>query len=93
MIGVIRGLARRIAAVVAECRHAQHRMAVLHASPERYRPHAACAPATYREFLFWTSGLLAHEPTAASRSAGSADCPRGVSGHRRTGAVCPAASR
>jgi hypothetical protein len=72
MIGVIRGLARWIAAVVAECRHAQRRMAVLHNSPERYLPPAGCAPATYREFLFWTSGLLAHEPTAASRSAGRA---------------------
>ncbi len=72
MISVIRGLARRIAAVVAECRHAQRRMAVLHASPERYLPHAGCAPGTYQEFLFWTSGLLAHEPTAASRLAGRA---------------------
>jgi hypothetical protein len=72
MIAVFRGLARRIAAVVAECGHAQRRVAVLRASPESYLPYAGRAPDTYREFLYWTSGLLAHEPTAASRMAGRA---------------------
>lgn len=65
---VIRQRAGRIAAVLADCRYAQRRVAVLQASPDRYLPDPDLAPEIYREFLFRTSGLLVREPAASSRS-------------------------
>ncbi len=65
-------LARRVAAVLAECHYAQRRMSVLATSPDRYLPEPAHAPDTYAEFLFRTSGALRHEPAASWRSAGHA---------------------
>lgn len=66
----VRQLAVRIAAVVAECHRAQRRMAALTASPDRYLTDAGLVPGTYQEFLFRTSGPLAHEPAAARRLTG-----------------------
>jgi hypothetical protein len=66
------GLARRAAAVLAECHYAQRRMSVLTTSPDRYAPEPDHAPDTYAEFLFRTSGTLRHEPAANWRSAGHA---------------------
>lgn len=65
-------LARRAAAVLAECHYAQRRISVLAISPDRYLPEPGHAPDTYAEFLFRTSGALRHEPAASWRSAGHA---------------------
>ena len=67
----MKGLARRIAAVFAECAEAQRRMAMLRSAPDRYAPRPAKAPDTYAEFLFRTSGVLLHEPPASARKDGS----------------------
>jgi hypothetical protein len=66
--GSIRGLARRIAAVIAECAYAQRRMAELATAPDRYLFNPDAAPATYAEFLYRTSGVLRHEPPARTRT-------------------------
>jgi hypothetical protein len=72
MLSVLWTISRRIAAVIAECNYAQRRLAELRASPDRYVINSDAAPGTYREFLFRTSGPLAHEPSAARRSLGRA---------------------
>jgi len=72
MLSVLRGISRRVAAVIAECNYAQRRLAVLRASPDRYVIQSDLSPDTYREFLFRTSGPLAHEPSAARRTFGHA---------------------
>lgn len=66
--GRIRGLARRICAVIAECNYAQQRMAELSTAPDRYLFDPDAAPATYTEFLYRTSGVLRHEPSARARA-------------------------
>jgi hypothetical protein len=63
-------LARRIIAVVRECNDAQQRLAAVRTAPDRYTAHPDAAPDTYAEFLFRTSGLLLHEPSARSRARG-----------------------
>jgi hypothetical protein len=68
---VLSTLARRVGCVVAECNHAQRRLTELQASPERYLIEPDQAPDTYQVFLLLTSRKLAHEPTAAQRSAGA----------------------
>jgi hypothetical protein len=68
--GLLRRLARRIAAIVVACRDTQHRAAVLRASADSYLLHPEMPPDTYAEFLFRTSGPLLREPTAAARSRG-----------------------
>lgn len=67
----MRGLARKLAAVISECRYAQRRMAVLRTSPDTYSTSPDTAPDTYAEFLFRTSGMLMHEPSAQARSGGA----------------------
>jgi hypothetical protein len=66
--GRMRGLARRIAAVLAECRYAQRRMAVLRTAADKYSSQPDKAPDNYAEFLFRTSGVLLHEPSARARA-------------------------
>ncbi len=61
---------RRLAAVIAEIRYAQRRVAMLAAAPDRHIPNPHTAPGTYAEFLFRTCGPLLHEPSAASRARG-----------------------
>jgi hypothetical protein len=68
MLSVLRSTSRRVAAVIAECNFAQRRLAVLRASPDRYMTRPDVVPDTYQEFLFRTSGPLAHEPPAARRT-------------------------
>ena len=72
MLSVLRAISCRVAAVIAECNYAQRRLAVLQASPDRYLRRSDLAPDTYQEFLFRTSGPLAHEPSARKRSLGRA---------------------
>lgn len=67
---LMRRLARRIAAVMSECRAAQRRAVVLRASADRHLLDPERAPDTYPEFLFRTSGPLLREPAAARRSRG-----------------------
>jgi hypothetical protein len=74
MLSVLRAISHRVVAVIAECNYAQRRLSVLRLSPDRYVTAPDHAPDTYREFLFRTSGLLAHERTAAERTLGHASC-------------------
>jgi hypothetical protein len=68
LAGAARRAARAVAATLAECNRAQRRMAELQLSPDRFLiKGATAAPDTYAEFLFRTSGLLAHEPPADKR--------------------------
>lgn len=67
-VGRFSWLARRICAVIAECNYAQRRMAELSTAPDRYLFNPDAAPATYAEFLYRTSGLLQHEPSARARA-------------------------
>jgi len=63
-----RRAARAVAATLAECNRAQRRMAELRLSPDRFLIAGSDkSPDTYAEFLFRTSGLLAHEPPADQR--------------------------
>jgi hypothetical protein len=64
---VLRTLARRIGALVAECNYAQRRITVLQSRPEHYLVAPDQAPDTYQEFLLRTIGPLDHEPSAAAR--------------------------
>lgn len=63
-----RRLARKIAAILAECNHASRRMTELSTAPDRYLVDPDTAPDTYADFLFRTSGLLAHELSARDRA-------------------------
>jgi hypothetical protein len=57
-----------VAATLAECNRAQRRMAELRLSPDRFLMDGGAEPPdTYAEFLFRTSGPLAHEPPADKR--------------------------
>jgi hypothetical protein len=69
---IIRRAAQRIAGIFAEMDHAQRRVAVLTAAPDRFLPakDKNKAPATYAEFLLRTSGPLLREPSAARRARG-----------------------
>jgi hypothetical protein len=69
---ILRTVARRVGCVVAECNYAQQRLTELQADPERYVIEPDHAPDTYQLFLLLTSRKLAHEPSAAERSAGAA---------------------
>ncbi len=72
MYAALRAMARRVAAVIAECNDAQRRLTLLRTSPDRYLVRPQGAPDTYEEFLFRTSGPLVHEPSATGRSLGRA---------------------
>ena len=72
MLSVLRAISLRVVAVIAECNYAQRRLAVLWLNPDRYVTVPDQAPDTYREFLFRSSGLLTHEPSAAHRTLGHA---------------------
>jgi hypothetical protein len=65
---LLKGLLRRIASVLAECRYAQNRMIVLGSAPDRHVAKPNEAPDTYAEFLYRTSGMLMHEPSARARA-------------------------
>ena len=70
MTRLITTLARRIAAIVAECNYAQRRMTILKTSPDAYLTARDQAPGDYAEFLFRTSGTLLREPDARRRAHG-----------------------
>lgn len=66
---LLRSAALTIASVVSECHNASRVMTQLSAAPDRYLPNSGQAPDDYAEFLFRTSGPLAHEPSARQRLA------------------------
>ena len=59
--------AREVRDIVAEYAQAQRRLAELMTAPDRYLMGPNEAPDTYEEFLFRTSGLMRHEPSARVR--------------------------
>ena len=63
----LRTFARRVGAVVAECNEAQYRLLMHRLNPDNYLLVPDVAPDTYQEFLFRTSGVSVHEPSAAAR--------------------------
>jgi hypothetical protein len=67
MIQIMKCLARRVAAVCAECAAAQRRMDALRVATDRYEPEPDRAPDTYPQFLWRTSGPLLREPSAIAR--------------------------
>jgi hypothetical protein len=66
---LLRSAALTIASVVSECNNATRVMTQLNSAPDRYLPDSGQAPDDYAEFLFRTSGPLAHEPSARQRLA------------------------
>jgi hypothetical protein len=70
MIRRIITLARRVAAVLAECNYAQRRAAAWRMAADTYVLTGDKAPDNYAEFLFRTSGVLLHEPAARYRAHG-----------------------
>jgi hypothetical protein len=68
--GRMLGIARRVAAAVAECHEARRRLYVLNASADRHLLDPDRPPENYREFLFRTSGPLLREPAAEKRALG-----------------------
>ena len=70
IVAVLRECNNRIVAVLRECNDAQRRMDALATAPDRYTAHPDTAPDTYAEFLFRTSGVLRHEPSARARVRG-----------------------
>jgi len=65
---IMRTLARRVGAIIADYNYAQHRITALQTSPDHYVFAPNHAPDTYQDFLFRTAGPLEHEPSAAARS-------------------------
>ena len=65
-------LARRLAAIVAECNYAQRGCWRCAWRADSYLSDAATAPDCYGDFLFRTSGPLLREPSARARAAGAA---------------------
>jgi hypothetical protein len=63
----LRRLARKVGAAIAECNDATRLMTELNTAPDHYVFHPRTLPDTYAEFLYRTSGPLAHEPSARAR--------------------------
>jgi hypothetical protein len=70
MSTILTRAARRVADVIAECNYAQRRMTALRTAPDRYLIDAGAAADDYAEFLYRTSGVRPHEPTAVARAHG-----------------------
>ena len=66
---LLRTAALTIASVVSECNRASRVMTQVRLAPDRFLPDSGRAPDDYAEFLFRTSGPLAHEPSARQRLA------------------------
>lgn len=64
----LRRLARKMRAAIAECNDATRLMTELNTAPDHYVFHPRTLPDTYAEFLYRTSGPLAHEPSARARA-------------------------
>jgi hypothetical protein len=66
---MVRSAAHTITSVVTECNQATRTMSQLRMAPDRFLADSGQAPDDYAEFLFRTSGLLVHEPSARQRLA------------------------
>jgi hypothetical protein len=66
--GRLQRLARTVADAIRECNDATRLMTERVNAPDSYVFHPRKAPDTYAEFLFRTSGPLAHEPSARARA-------------------------
>jgi hypothetical protein len=66
---MVRSAARTITSIVTECNQATRTMSQLRLAPDRYLSDSGQAPDDYAEFLFRTSGPLAHERSARQRLA------------------------
>jgi hypothetical protein len=66
--GRLRRLAGKVAAAIAECNDATRLMTELTTAPDHYVFHPRTLPDTYAEFVYRTSGPLAHEPSARARA-------------------------
>jgi hypothetical protein len=66
---MVRSAAHTITSVVTECNQATRTMSQLRMAPDRFLPDSGQAPDDYAEFMFRTSGPLAHEPSARQRLA------------------------
>jgi hypothetical protein len=67
---MITRLLQKITRTIADMNYAQRRVTTLTNAPDRMVPDPGKAPDTYAEFLYRTSGLLLHEPSAAHRAHG-----------------------
>jgi hypothetical protein len=67
----LKGLLRKFTKLASDYRYAQHRLWELRTGADNYALKPAPAPETYAEFLWRTSGLLVHEPTARDREHGA----------------------
>lgn len=72
MLTMLRRIVRWVAATIDDYRYAQRRLIQLQTNPSAHVHRPGQAPDTYREFMFRTSGPLAHEPSATQRSLGRA---------------------
>jgi hypothetical protein len=70
MSTILRRLARRAGAIIAECNDAQRRLAAVREDPEHYVLEPDTAPETYQHFLIRAARPVAHEPSAATRARG-----------------------
>jgi hypothetical protein len=64
----IRRFARKVLGVLADWDYAQRRLAELWLAPEHYVFKQNAQPLDYAEFLYRTSGVLRHEPSARARA-------------------------
>jgi hypothetical protein len=69
-ISALARLGRRVADIAAECDYAQRRVCALRTAPDLYLADRDKAPDDYAEFLFRTSSVQPHEPTASGRAHG-----------------------
>ena len=70
-IRILSRIVRKVAEVIGECWYAQRRLDALRTGPDLYADRPNAAPDTYAEFMFRTSGVLLHEPSAQQRAQGA----------------------
>jgi uncharacterized Rossmann fold enzyme len=69
-ISALARFGRRVADIAAECDYAQRRVFALRTAPDLYVADGDKTPDDYAEFLFRTSSVMLHEPTATGRAHG-----------------------
>jgi hypothetical protein len=64
----VRQITDKLSAVLTDWAYAQHKLAELRLAPEQYVFKTNAPPQDYAEFLYRTSGVLHHEPSARART-------------------------
>jgi len=64
----VRRIMKGIISLAEECSYAQRKLLELRMGPERYVFATFHAPDTFADFLYRTSGMLPHEPSAEERA-------------------------